>query len=315
MLRTGTADKIAMKSACLAAHDLLKQMALHEPFIFLGNPQLDQRPDQVFSVEAFKRIGAFRNAVQNGRMDEEAEKKFGPTKDLLGLAPALANYYEAISLLQEHVAPFANQLDGKALPRTKEAYLTQFSQSFPENFRMGDGTDSWMSMANVTLQYTAGMNKKNGQMQMKKQMHFLSFGGMLRADFFEGISVGHAPKRCAVCGRWFLTADARRTKYCSDLCPTDPMRRKCRVIGNMQGRATRELAADHPLNVPYTRRMNTINQCLSRGTVSKELADAMKKLAKDKKQRAKADLTYARGSYLQEMEQDALKAEAQKLLE
>lgn len=40
----------------------------------------------------------------------------------------------------------------------------------------------------------------------------------------------------------------------------------------------------------------------------------MKKLARDKKQRAKADLSYAKGAYQREMEQDALKAEAEKLL-
>ena len=34
MLRTGTADKTAMKSACLAAHSLLKLIAQHEPFTF-----------------------------------------------------------------------------------------------------------------------------------------------------------------------------------------------------------------------------------------------------------------------------------------
>ena len=314
MLRIGIADKAAMSSACMAAHSLLKLMDQHEPFTFLDNPKLDQRLDEVFTVDAFKKIRAFNSAVQNGMMDEEAEKKFGPTIDLLGLAPCLANYYDAISMLQEHIAPFADQLDGKDLPRTKEAYLTQFSQSFPENFRIGDSTDSWMSMTNVTVQYTAGANEKNGQKQMKKHMHFLTFGGMLRADFFEGIAVGHAPKRCAICGRWFLTTDARHTKYCSDLCPTDPLGRKCRVIGNLQGRAARELAADHPLNAPYTRRMNTINQCLSRGTISKELADVMKKLAKDKKQRAKADLEYSKGPYQREMEQEALKAEAKKLL-
>ena len=124
MLRTGITDKTAMKSACLAAHDLLKLMAQHEPFTFLDNPKLDQRLDQVFSVEAFKKIRAFNSAVQNGRMDEEAGKRYGPTKDLLGLAPALSNYYDAITMLQEHIGPFADQLDGKDSHRTKEAYLS-----------------------------------------------------------------------------------------------------------------------------------------------------------------------------------------------
>ena len=46
----------------------------------------------------------------------------------------------------------------------------------------------------------------------------------------------------------------------------------------------------------------------------KALEAFIRKLAKDKKQRAKADLAYANSSYLQEMEQNALKTEAQKML-
>ena len=314
MFHTGVVDKTAMSSAGLAAHPLLKLIAKHEPFTFFDVPEMDQRLDQAFTVDAFKKIRAFSNIVQNEKMNEEVKKKYIPTQVLLALAPMMANYYDAITMLQAHISPFAEKLDAEDQPRTKEAYLTQFSQSFPKNFLIGDGSDSWMSMANVTVQYTAAPAPGTGHMQMQKHMRFLSFGGMLRADFFEGLSVGHAPKRCAICGRWFLTTDARRTKYCGEICVTDPKGRKCRVIGNMNGRAERELAADHPLIVPYNRRMNTIDQYVRRGTLGNELADAMKKLAKDKKQRALADLDYAKGSYLKEMEQNALREEAQRLI-
>ena len=313
MFHTGVVDKIAMSSAREASHPLMKLIAKHEPFTFFDAPEMDQQLDQAFTVDAFKKIRSFSNIVLNEKMNEEAKKKYVPTQVLLALAPMMANYYDAITMLQEHISPFAEKLDTEDQPRTKETYLTQFSQSFPKNFLIGDGTDSWMSMANVTVQYTAAP-APDGHMQMQKHMRFLSFGGMLRADFFEGLSVGHAPKRCAICGRWFLTIDARRTKYCGEICIDDPKSRKCRVIGNMNGRAERELAVDHPLIIPYNRRMNTIDQYVRRGTLSKELADAMKKLAKDKKQRALADLDYAKGSYLQEMEQNALKEEAQRLL-
>ena len=155
MLRTSIADKAAMNSACSAAHSLLKLIAQNEPFTFLANPKFDQRLDQVFSVDAFKKIRSFSNAVLNGQINEETEKKYGPAGELIILAPTLANYYDAITILQEHIAPFADKLDAKDLPRTKDAYLTQFSQSFPKNFPIGDGSDSWMSLANVTVQYTA----------------------------------------------------------------------------------------------------------------------------------------------------------------
>lgn len=314
MLRTGVADKASMNSARLAAHVLLRLIAQHEPFTFFTHPELDRRLDQVFTMEAFKKIHAYTSAMLAGTLDDAAQEKFGPTIDLVMLAPALANFSDAITLLQEHIVPFAEKLDKEKLPRTQEAYLAQFSESFPEDVHMGDGSDSWLSMTNVSVQYTAGTSVDGNRPQMKKHMHFISFGGMLRADFFEGLSVGHAPKRCAICGRWFLTTDARHTKYCSGICPTDAQGRKCRVIGNLRGRTARELAADHPLNKPYDRRMNTIDQCLKRGTLSPELAAVMKKLAKDKKQRAKADMAYANSTYRMEMEQDALKDEALKLL-
>lgn len=314
MLRTGVADKVSMNSARLAAHVLLQLIAQYEPFTFFAHPELEQRLDQVFTMEAFKKIHAYNSAVLAGTLDDAAREKFGPTIDLIMLTPALANFSDAITLLQEHIVPFAEKLDKRNLPRTQEAYLAQFSESFPEDVHMGDGSDSWLSMTNVSVQYTAGTSVDGNRPQMKKHMHFISFGGMLRADFFEGLSVGHAPKRCAICGRWFLTTDARHTKYCSGICPPDDQGRKCRVIGNLRGRAARELAADHPLNAPYDRRMNTIDQCLKRGTLSPEVAVTMKKLAKDKKQRAKADMAYANSIYRMEMEQDALKAEAQKLL-
>lgn len=56
--------------------------------------------------------------------------------------------------------------------------------------------------------------------------------------------------------------------------------------------------------------MNTITQALGRGTMDEQLAAIMKKLAKDKMQRAVSDVRYAQDSYAAEMEQDALLAEA-----
>ena len=314
MLRTLSGDKTAMSSACMAAHNLLKLISKYEPFTFLNNPKLDQRLDEVFSMEAFKKYGAYNNAVVNGQMNQEAEQKFGATRDLVLLAPALASYYDAVTSLQERVAPFAESLDEQGKDRTKEKYLAQFRTSFPEDFQLGDEKDSWMSMTNVSVQYAAGMAADGKRLQMKKHMHFISIGSMLRADFFEGLSVGHAPKRCAICGRWFLTTDARHTKYCGEICPTDPMGRKCRAIGNLRGREARERADDHPLNKIYQRRMNTIDQCLKRETLSSDVARMMKKLAKDKHQRAISDLNYVKGNYEAEMAQGALKAEALRAL-
>ena len=52
--------------------------------------------------------------------------------------------------------------------------------------------------------------------------------------------------------------------------------------------------------------MNTITQYLRRGTLDEQTAAVMKRLAKDKLERAILDVAYANGSYEKEMEQATL---------
>lgn len=168
----------------------------------------------------------------------------------------------------------------------------------------------WMQLTNTTMQYVSAVMPEKGIPQLVKRMHYVSFVGMFRSDLFEGLCVGHAPRKCPICGRWFLVTDARQTKYCGGLAPGDKLRRTCRQIGNLKGREQRELAGDHPIKAIYTRRMNTITQYLHRGTLDEQTAAVMKRLAKDKLERAIFDHEYANGSYEAEMSQDALLNEA-----
>ena len=81
-------------------------------------------------------------------------------------------------------------------------------------------------------------------------------------------------------------------------------------IGNLKGREQRELADDHPVKQIYEKRLNTINRYVKRGTLDADLAEVMKKLAKDKMLRALSNVAYAKGDYEKEMGQAALKKEA-----
>lgn len=143
-----------------------------------------------------------------------------------------------------------------------------------------------------------------------RRMHYMSFVSMFRSDLYEGLCVGHAPRKCAVCGKWFLTTDARYAKYCDGLAPGDKRGRTCRQVGNLREREQRELAVDHPIKKIYTKRFNTITQYLGRGTLDEQTAAVMKALAKSKLEKALQDNDYAQGSYAAEMEQAALLAEA-----
>lgn len=90
------------------------------------------------------------------------------------------------------------------------------------------------------------------------------------------------PRKMQICGKWFLTTNARHTKYCGGYAPGDKLHRTCRQIGNLKGREQRELADDHPIIQIYEKRLNTINRYVKRGTLDADLAEVMKKLAKIK---------------------------------
>ena len=64
----------------------------------------------------------------------------------------------------------------------------------------------------------------------------------------------------------------------------------------------------------YEKRLNTINRYVKRGTLDANLAEVMKKLAKDKMQKAISNVAYAKGDYEKEMEQAALNKEAMRKL-
>lgn len=78
-----------------------------------------------------------------------------------------------------------------------------------------------MALTNETSQYLSVLHTGEDKAKLVKRIHYVTFVGMLRADFFEGLCVGHAPKKCRICGKWFLTTNARHTKYCGGFAPGD----------------------------------------------------------------------------------------------
>ena len=227
---------------------------------------------------------------------------------VLKLIQVMAQLGGTVQIYKQSMTAFAHALhDSK---RTPDGYAAAFSEHFPKDETLSPDNSAWMQLTNTTMQYVSAVMPEKGIPQLVKRMHYVSFVGMFRSDLFEGLCVGHSPRLCPICGKWFLTTDARQTKYCGGLAPGDKLGRTCRQIGNLKGREQRELADDHPIKAIYTRRMNTITQYLRRGTLDKQIADVMKRLAKDKLERAIFDYEYAKGRYETEMSQDALFIEA-----
>ena len=294
------------KEAALTMLDILSQTP---PFSYMNISKHRERIEKVFTVDnALKYVEFAIKAATNSLQFEEIQS-FADTMMLQRYTAVFGHLAYSLGEYQKAMLDFAEQSDGNEADRTAEGFAKMFGTYFPPEFSITEG-NAWMSTLNNSVQYVSVIRPGEKVAKLVKRMHYVSFVGMFRSDLFEGLCVGHAPKKCKICGKWFLTTNARHTKYCGGFAPGDKLRRTCRQIGNLKGREQRELADDHPVKQIYEKRLNTINRYVKRGTLDADLAEVMKKLAKDKMLRALSNVAYAKGAYEKEMDQAALKKEA-----
>lgn len=225
---------------------------------------------------------------------------------------ALEHLAYSLSQYLDGMTAFAEELD--SLENRKLDSLAQATaRRFPTIITF-DNETALMAGANEGCQYVVTQDE-NGKPVIGRRNHYHFVVGLLRADFFEGLSVGHAPKKCLNCGRWFLTLDGRHTKYCDGIDPNSEKGESCRSVGNRKRREYREKAEDNHFKNLYTTRCNSIRARKRRKTLDPQIAEKALILAKNKLNKAVQDNDYALNHYEAEMELDALIVEATREVE
>lgn len=156
-------------------------------------------------------------------------------------------------------------------------------------------------------------NTKSKNATLAKRLVFDSYYSFILTDFFEGLHYGHHPRKCEICGRYFLMQSARRQKYCSYGIAPELYRGKkitCRKYAAVLNR--KEKAENDPIVSLYNRRCSAIRTECGRGTIKAEFAETAKRLAKEHKLRAQTDDRYAKEEYTKAMSREALYAETDK---
>ena len=304
-----TPNAALLPDAGEAAVEILTLLRDVPPFDCLDTDFYISNIPKAFTPEGLQNLQEFSIAVTMGTLNAKQLEEYSLGILLGRIVPVLGHLAFSLAEYKKGMERFALMLDAEGSDRTPDGLAELFSRSFPAEFSMNEASQ-WMALTNETSQYLSVLHPGEDKAKLVKRIHYVTFVGMLRADFFEGLCVGHAPKKCRICGKWFLTTNARHTKYCGGFAPGDKLGRTCRQIGNLRGREQRELAPDHPIKKIYNRRMNTIDKKLDRGTLDQDAAAVMKRLAKRKMQQAISDVAYAQGSYAAEMEHAALLAEA-----
>ena len=148
-----------------------------------------------------------------------------------------------------------------------------------------------------------------------KRLYFDSYYSFILTDFFEGLHYGHYPRKCEICGKYFLMQSARRQKYCPYGIAPELYRGKkitCRKYAAVLNR--KEKAENDPIVTIYNRRCGAIRTEVGRCTISKAFGEAAKHLAKEHKLRALADDQYAKTQYKKDMSREALYVEVDRNL-
>ncbi len=128
-------------------------------------------------------------------------------------------------------------------------------------------------------------------------------------DLFNGLHHGHAPSQCLNCGRFFLTVNGHKPKYC-DGNDLERPELTCREKGALLHLS--ENNEEHPIYQLFRTRTNTIRKHEQRGKITHAEREAAILQAEKYRDRALLDKRYAKEQYEKDMETDHLYAVIQK---
>ena len=296
-----------LEPAKASTHAILSLMQDQPPFCYVDVDIIRETIDELFRPEVF----IYYPSLCHINRTQVSEPTYG---GLLYLKETFENYvymleHLAYSLGQylDGMTEFAEELDTLA-NRKLDGLARATAKRFPGLINFDDES-TWMSGSNESCQYIT-MKDDNGKPAIGRRNHYQSVVGLLRADLFEGLSVGHAPKKCLNCGRWFLTLDGRHTKYCDGIDPNSKKGESCRSVGNRKRREFREKAGDNHFKRLYATRCDSIRGRVDRGKLDPQIGEIAKYKAKNHLNSAIQDAHYAQAQYETDMELDALIAEA-----
>lgn len=319
-LLDGKFDTDMFKQIDYSIRKIIDLLRNRMPFSLLDWELEQIRVDAALSEYVTGAVTAYFEAQEKGdpqdKVCEFLHKFFMSVLDFYVCAPVDLSTFGTVI---RGVGSFMQDLDIRDEHHFSEAVHTFFS--YPTTMpllraaQVSNTISGFTISPSIKQEYVVLSNPDHpNELKVGRRMHFERLMDLLVTDFFEGLQVGHAPKKCAVCGRYFLTTNARPRKYCDGLAPDDPRGRSCQQVGARKQRAERERADDHPVKIVCEKRCNTIDHHLRQGKIDREFAKKAKALARNKRDKALRDNGYYTSEYENEMTQEAIYAETQQLL-
>lgn len=214
--------------------------------------------------------------IQVVRSDEEfwRQIKRSETKERIAFDEAIRR----IISVGEHLRLFRKQvslmLEGYFEPlnrRNADAYAEgyfKFSCDMVDLSDQNHGADINQSFP-VEVNFVPMLAPSGGgKIILAERARFSELLDFLEVEFYRGLAIGNAPRRCHNCGRYFLLTSGYNICYCNNIAPGETVR-TCRKVGahrkEAQGKEKRP-----PAQKEYDRTYNRLKSRKQRRKISKD---------------------------------------------
>lgn len=201
----------------------------------------------------------------------------------LELVDIAAGYVEDLTAVLRVFQGFANADIARPVHYNKSGlaglyHLWKYDERYVDLIRYFEDKDKmhYTDDDYMILAYIPYYDPVDNEFNIGELFEMDSLQAVAKTDFLRGLMLGHYPKKCAHCGRYFLMTDARNTKYCSYPSLENP-KVSCKIMARRK-RKPREMVKNDPICQIYNKCRKAIIKRFQRGG----LTEAEKKLLIDK---------------------------------
>lgn len=226
----------------------------------------DLKMDESCNYHTFQRLTADKEKwVQVQDVTSVGYAKYqGMLMELICFTEGLRGFRQLIDLMAGKCLEPLKRRNSSAYA---EAYSCFYMQMFSAGVQVfGDdfGQGVPMEVSFVPMMHPT----EEGKVFIAEKVTFNGLTDFLQTEFYRGLAMGNAPRRCHNCGRYFLLTAGYNTCYCNNIAPGETAR-TCRKVGAHRKEAQGK--ANHtPAQKEYDKAYNRLKARKQRGKISED---------------------------------------------
>lgn len=186
-----------------------------------------------------------------------------------GMMIELACFAERLRFLRQLIAVMTEKCFEPLERRNSFSYAEAYSRFYSWLLSAGVSVfgDDFEHSIPMEVSFVPMMHPtERGKIFIEEKAEFNSLPDFLRTEFYRGLALGNAPRRCQNCGKYFLLTSGYNTCCCNNIAPGETTR-TCRKVGAHRKEA---LGKENrtPAQKEYDRTYNRLKVRKQRGKIS-----------------------------------------------